>query len=580
MKKTIFCLLFAFSLYATTVAPTHAIVCSNCSTIIQQMIDYVRQGFQYAKDTITASQTTVTAVQQTLETVNNTILIPMRDAAALMVLMQSGDNIQNLILGSLGTDPLLIKNPEQYFKNKAVASLGASYNEIAAYRSVFGGSVLEALVKNSRYTYMDHSQKLQAIGSSQVPSIIQRNACTDEKLNQLAREDLMASNQQNDEMAFQARKAHFYNSFCVGDPARDPETAQALQALQRARPDIGGWDSWLALTSGDNQYARVTNLQLEIDKRAREVVEAAKTDYVIGGGIASLTNCTKEIETDLNGVPMSSGTCVAGEIKQAGSVLASTYKEVVETPMKLIRESFGTGAGSLISTAFNTLNIIKGISSSIDSMGGSGGGGQNNTSAPITSTSPAVQDLTNNQQAKTTLTSPAKRQLETHQTALNTLQTTDQNYISQINFYQSQLDSMKQCYDNLVTEFGIQSDQRVVAALDYYQSTTQSNTVLKNNLSQELGKISTAKTLVSNTISQINASNSSQEITSLFNTYQSTVESQGLPGITAAATRDGEYINFQGTVEQSMSQVGPLYGYKETCSSIRAQFEAQNYGGM
>lgn len=579
MKKIIVSLVFTLSLYTTTAAPTYAIFCSNCSTIVQQFIDYARQGLQYAKDAVSASQNTITAYQQTLETVNNTILIPMKDAAALMVLMKSGDNIQNLVLGSLGTDPLLIKNPEEYFKNKAIGTVEASLGDIAAYKSIYGDSVLSSLVASSRYQYSDYYARLKAISQSSIPSTVQTKACDDEMLSQLAREDVEVLGQPLDQAAYTARKQYFYNQFCAGNPQTDKNTAQALHLLQQARPSIGGWDAWLALTGGDNPYVKATQLKTEIDVKADQMKEQAKTDYIIGGGVKSLTKCNKYAENDINGNlygETTQGPCISEEIKQVSSAISSSYREALETPMKLIRDSFGTGAGSLITTAFSTINLLKGISNSLSSV--TGEEVSNNTGGTVTSTSPPVQNLTNDPQAKETLTSPAIKQLTSHQTALNNLQTIDQNYLNQIAYYQGQLDGVKACFDQLVQDHGVANDSRVVAAMNYYSGTSQTNTDLKNTLTQELSLIATAKTLVTETLSKIQASNSSEEIAALFTNYQNTVDSGNLPNSGAAALRDGEYITFQGNVEQSVSQNGAIYNFKQECSQIRQQLEWQAPG--
>lgn len=558
MQKIVVSLLFAISFYTATVAPTYAIFCSNCSTWVMQ-ID------QLVNESISAASNPVTSLQQTLATINDNILIPMRDAMSLIVLMKSGDSVQNLVLGSLGADPLLVRNPEQYLKNKALGSVDLSLGSLAATKSMYGDSLLSSLVASSRYEYASHETKLRALTQSSIPSIVQRNACDDTMLTQLAMEDVTVAGQPLDQTAFRERKQYFYEKFCTKDPLQDRATAQSLEALRQARPNIGGWDSWLALTGGDNQYAAASRLQTEIAKQAALKVEQAKTDYVIGGGIKSLTECKRYAENDINGNlygETSTPGCELEEIKQVSGVLASTYKEAIETPMKLIRDSFGTGAGSLIGTAFSTLNLLKGISSSLGSAtDGSSGGGSNNTGSTVTASSPPAQDLVNNPQAKQTLSSPVMAQLSAHMDSIQKLETVDSNFLSTITTYQGQLDAMKSCFQSI--------DVPDSEAMSFYDSETRKNTELRNTINQELELVSTAKTLLATTTNRINSSNSSEEIASIFDSYQAA--SQGLPGLTAGASREGEYISFQGKVRMSSSEDGGVYRHKQRCDMLRIQ---------
>lgn len=587
MKKTIFTTLLVLTIYMSGTAPSYAIFCSNCSTWAQQLIDYARQGLQYAKDVSTDFSSGITATQQTLDTVNNRILIPMRDAMTVMTVMKSGDNMKNLILGSMGVEPLLVKDPELYFKNKALSSVQANLGVISGQNSIYSGSVLASLVSANRYNYADVSTKLKAINQSSIPSTVQKNVCEDASLSQLAQEDVLASSEDGtlDEAAFNDRKRELYRALCTGDPATNLGLATTLQKIGEQRPDLGGWDAWLAVTSGDNAYRKTVDSQLVIDQKVQEVLERAKNDYTMGGGIRSLTECKKYAEEDINGNLMgetSSVPCVAEDIKQTGSTLLKAYNDAIGAPLNLMLASFGKGAGGLINSAFTSINLIQGISSAMDSMSGSAGssgGSRPNTTTTVVNTPPA-RDLASNPTAKETLSTPPKQQLLSHQDSLDYLDRTDRNYVAEIDSFQNRLATMKGCYDKLVLDYPqTQSDSRVTAAYSYQQSKTTSNGSLKTKLVEELGLIETTKGIISSALSTINSSQSSEEILAVFNSYQNQVDSQNLPNIMTRATREGEYATFKGENDQSVIEGGALHTHNNDCVSIRQQIETMNFNG-
>lgn len=589
MKKNILSAVLILTIYASGIAPTHAIFCSNCSQWSQQMLDYFRQGLQYAKDAATAAATPVTAAQQTLETVNNKILIPMRDAMTIVLIMKSGDNIKNLVLGSLGTQPLLIKDPAGYYKQRALGSIGVDLSILSRPNSVYDSSVLSSLINTNRYNQSSAASKLEAINRSTIPSSMQRKVCDDAVLTKIARDDVQASVQDGtlDESAYTDRKRELYRALCSGDPNTNPALAATLTKLASDRPDIGGWDSWLALTGGDNPYNRAVQSQGVISQKAQETVDLAKLEYTIGGGIRNLTTCKKYAENDLNGNlygETETPGCALEEIKQAASTINSTYLEAINAPIKLLQNTLGPGAGNLVNTAFTSINLIRGISSAMESVSGgsSGGGGAAPTNVPIgtVSTSTPVRDLTNNPTMRESLTTPPKQQLQSHLSSLSELERVDRSYLTDIPFYQNQLSVMKSCYDGLAQDYpNTASDPRTTSALAYYQSKSDANSTLQVRINTELELVATTRTLVTDTLNRITSSQSSEEILSLFNSYQNQVDSQNLPNFMSGGTRQAEYITFRGDIDQSLAEGGAVYNFKADCATIRQQIEASNFNG-
>ncbi len=567
-----------------TVQPANAIPVFDATNLAQNIKSWIVENYQLAKDTITASQGTITATQQTIETVNNKILIPMRDAAAILALMESGKYIENLILGSMGTQPLLIDNPGKYFKDRALSSTGVDLSILSRNTGFYDSSVLASLINTNRYNYADASTKLKAINRSSIPKTVQKQVCEDASLSQLAQEDVLASSDDGtiDEVALGDRKRELYRALCSGDPDTNPALATTLMKLGEQRPDLGGWDAWLARTSGDNAYNKTVQSQLVIATKAQEAIDLAKLDYTIGGGLKSLTECKTYAENDLNGNlygETSTPGCAVEEIKQVSSVLNSIYVEAMNAPTKLLQSAIGPGAGNLINEAFRSIHLIRGITGAVDSMTGSGTTNRN-AAAISPNTSTPVKDLANNPKAKETLSSPPKQHLLYHQNALDSLEKTNKDHSVYIGVYQNKLENTKMCFDKLIVDYPqTEGDSRVRSALDFYQTKTESNNALNSRLQQELSLVGTTKTLVSDTITSINNSQSSEEILSLFKNYQNRIDSERLPDLTAGATREGEYITFKMEVDGSTTDGGPLHTYNNDCASIRQQLDAMNFSG-
>jgi len=599
MKKSLFTLSLIALLYSTTAVPTYAIGCPQCSTFVQQFIDYARQGLQYSKDTISAYSNGITAAQQTAITINDTVVKPAKTAMTYIAIMKNGDNIRNLILGSVGTNQALLeKFPEVYLANKELNAIKAGLGDIAAQKSVYGDSVLNALVGQTRYNYADVSTKLRAANSTKLPSIAQNSACDETTLSNLAKEDIEISGQPLDQAAYSARKQYFYEKLCAKDPSRDEATAQALQTLTAARPEIGGWDSWLELTGGDNAWNSLAQSQTILATRATEIAEAARNDLNLGGGIRSLTACTGRAQADINGEPYSTASqapCISEEIKQVSSALSAPFNGQVVSPLKTLHASLGTG--TVMDAVFNTVSLIQNVSSIASSVTGSinevagtsGGGTVNNIPVINTVTKTYEKDLTNNTTKKEDIVRSPKTQLKLHADALVTLERLNQDFLSTITYHQGQLDTMKSCYDNLVRSYQdqVSNDPRVSSAYKYYggdtcayqqdQNCTGGQVVVNNTLRTQIRAEQTVaaatKAFVQDTRTKIDDSQSAEEVLSLFTNYMDQVESKGMPNTSTVANRDGAYIEFKGSVDQSVMQGGAIFNYKETCVTIDREIQ-------
>lgn len=589
MKKTILTLSLLVTLSTSDIQKTHAqYVVFDPQSLGQSLVDYAVQGSQLVKETISASVGTITATQQTLDTVNNTILKPMKDALTLMTIVKSGKNVENLITGGLGNEPLLVKNPELYLENKELGVLKASLGDIASQNSLYGDSVLDTLISSAKYKYSDSSTKLKVINQSSIPSIIQSEACDDETLSNLAREDVAVEGEPLDQAAFTERKNYFYDSFCKEDPKTNPVVASNLVALSAARPQVAQWDTWLASTAGDNAYTKSVLSQQVIDEKVNKTVATAQNDLNLGGGIRSITTCTKRATNSISGGGFEGGEapCLQEEIKQASSLLLDSYKKALGSPLDTLISSFGSGAGGLISSAFSTINMIKGVSDAFSSTAADADSPSSsssntatsfssfqNNSPRIVSTAAKEQNLRNEPAAKATLTDPAKKHLRTHGEQMVLLEATSRNYLSYTNVYINKLNNMKSCFDTLATYEEAKGNPSIDQANAYYAERLSQTNQLKGRIEQDIALVVIAKKLITDTLSTIEKSQSSEEILNAFNDYQNTVDTQNIPGITAGATREGEYTSYKGEVDQADALNGPLYSYNTTCTTLREKIE-------
>ncbi len=603
MKKIFSILLFISIVYSSDIQRTNALfgvgdIVFDPSSWAQSLIDYAIQGSQYASELVTQYGTTATSINTNLTMVNDTILRPLRDALTIAAIVTTGNNMQNLILGGMGNERLLITNPDQYLKNKANLSININLSNIAYQNSVYSNSILNSMISSVRST-SNINNTLASLSQSSIPSTVQRNLCTDAMLNKTAQDDVRKADGTYDQTDFTARKKVLYDTLCVGDPRTDPALAKRLMAVNQQKPSIGGWDTWLATTGGDNQYTRSVTASEAILKEAEAKRAAAQRDLTSGGGIKSQTRCDQRSSLDINGNPVTSATnpsiipCVNEAITKTSASLNALWNDTLGSPLKTLQNSLN-GSASIVGTAFNTIGLLAGIDQAFNTTANNLSGGNTShttNSAPVsysttvstqsnttvTSSSTYTQDLIQNPSIKTTITDPIKKLLSTDLAAISTLGTLDQNYLAEINLYEGQLSTLNNCYDGLVRDFSIPKDANFVS---FYTNKKSSTDALLSQITNELNSLPVATRLINETLTKINASNSTQEITALFNNYQNQSDSGAIPNAMSRATREGDYQRYKTTVEQDMGTNGSITSYTSQCSTIRSQQQSyNNYSG-
>lgn len=573
MKKNIIYLMLSLVIYSSNAIPAnaqYAVACVNCKSAIQGYFDQV-------KESLTAIFTGNTSVQQTLDTINNLVLKPMKDALTLAQIVKSGQMTKMLITASTGGDPLLVSNPKLYLQNKGIAVTQGGIDALYGQKGIYSNSIMNSIVNNSKTNNSGLDTKLKAINQSNIPRMTQVKICNDTTLSQMASSQVSVSGDN-----YSVVKSNLNNSLCVGNPDTDPALAQRLMAVSNKNSSL---DTFYAITSGDNAYTKGKLSQIAINDAANNAKARAEKDMV--GGIKSQTTCTKLA---------SNGLCLESTINQAASTLSKAYNDAIGSDLKTAIASFGSGAGSIIGTAFNAVSLFNQISSTGSALsatlGGGGGTGNNGqlgkVSIPGTTVIPSnsainiaytsstgyAQDLANNPQSKSTISGAPMELLNQHQKILVDLKKTDAEYVATINSYNSKLEEVRTCFDNILLDFpdNIQSsDPRLSPYRSFYIQKKNSNTDTLNKINVELGKITVTSTLITNTISTINNSNSTDEITATFKKYQDQVKNQSLPDINSGTTNVANQLQLASELQISTMDGGDIFNYKASCTALAQQ---------
>lgn len=577
MKKTIVYLILLVTICFSSPQKTYA------WGIVFDPTMYGKQIAQFIKETSIAISSGTTAVQETLDTVNNLVLRPMKDAMTLMQIVKNGQMVKTLVTASTGGDALLVSNPKLYLQNKGIAVTQGGVDALASQNGIFSGSVMNSVVAKAKIDNSSLANNLTAINQSNIPNIEKAKICNDSALSDMAKSQVSLSGGD-----YNTVKRNLNSSLCVGNPNTDPALAKRLVAVSNRSPSL---DTFYAITSGDNAYTKAQLSQIEISKQAELAKTMAAKDSA--SGVKSKTTCTKMA---------SNGMCIEDTINQTASVINKQYQDALGSDLKTAISSFGSGAGSIIGTAFNALSLFNGLTSTmqgvVGTVSGSGGSSGNSgtlgsvsipttTSLPTTtsinttysSSSGSSQDLINNAQARETISGAPKDLLKQHQKTLTDLKNTDNNYLTSINSYNSQLDSMKACYDNVLKKFPNDispEDSRIVAAMNFYNQHKKTNASLSSKVTAELNKIDFTYNLITNTISTIDNSNSTDEITKAFKNYQVTVRDQELPDISTGMNALTEQIQYAGDLQISTIDGGEIFNLNATCSGMGPAIVNQN----
>ncbi len=586
MKKTFTSIFFLVAVLFSTTQVTYAqyiVECPLCSKLQTQIPEF-------AEAIITAGASLSTQVNTYATFVKTVIQGPLQDALTAIAIANSVNNVKNLIQGGLGNQQLIKTSPSIYIGNKEKGAIAVNLNTVRQADGAYSNSILNAVT--GIYKNNDLETQLSSLSASSLPSIIQKNACTDTALTARAREDSLNNNGTVDNDAFNARKTQLYNTFCLGDPSKDPKLAQVLNTANEQDSSLCGTECFLRKISGDNPYARGQKVAILIAKNGQEEKQAAIDDLKSGGGIASQSVCPpgKRATTDAQGKPYANADqapCTVPEtVLTPSSVLSDQYKKAISSGDDTLKSTFGTGGISgLLASILGGINTFSralngGISFNItgSTLSGSGTGGSGGDST-------YEENLKGDGRTKSTITSPMSRALNSHASSLTDLTTTDSNYVKALDIYSGQLDEVKGCYDSLSSPrdprvaASSPQDPRAAAYMSFYQNKKSALDSTRSTIVTEQSLIGTTRNLISTTISKITASNSSEAISDIFNNYQNQVDTQNLPTQTTEPRRGGDYQIFVGAAQQDNLTGGVITTFRTQCQNIRAEQGNSSYSG-
>lgn len=497
--------------------------------------------------------TAATALNTQLLQYKITILDPLGDVLIAVAQLQTSNGIINLINGGFQGSSLIIGDPRAYVGQQGLAAVKIGLGAIASQNGPYSDTLLSSITNN--FKSFSLTSKLQSINQSAIPSIIQKNACDDATLSELAKEDVAVEGQPLDQAAYTARKQYFYDQFCKGD-ASNPTTATALQRLQAARPSIGGWDSWLALTvGGDNEYTKNIqgNQAVAEEERARE--EAAQQDYINGRGLISQKKCLVRAPTDGEGGAYANpedAPCISDVVLNPSGLLQDSLTKAENAGLDRLGNVQGWGA------LVQALTKITGLVNGARSSGGSASPTNTPTSNPVTTA--ATNDLANDPTTRATIVDPMNRLLDTAQQTLTELQSVDQQLLGQINLYGARLSDVKACYDEVSPNDG--------SFLAFYEDRSNILSELQTKVDSDTAGITAARDAIQALRNVLQTSQSSDQIQAAFFTYQNTAAS--LPDYTILAQRKADYATYKSKATADMGSSGQLTQFENRCESMRA----------
>ncbi len=576
MKKIFFTSILLLAITSSSTHKAHTLfgagdIVFDPAALVQMVKDYATQG-------VIGSGVMTSATLDVLSQVNRDVLTPMNSVLTLRAIISSNNGIQNLVRGTMGQEnALLVADPEEYLRNKSNGVTQQAIGSLTEQNGPYSDSVMANLIQRTRYQNRTLDDRIASINQSNIPAMEQKRRCTDAALSSQAEKDISNSSgsytQEEYRAAYTTRKKELSDALC-GDLS-DPNTRAALTAINKQNPSL---DSFLAMTSCDNEFCRSQRIEQEVEARKNQIAQAAVEDLKSGGGLRSVTTCTKRVATKIDGTKYETGDltapCVQEKITQTANSINESFKNSFDTikPQLATIGNSASGIMSVVGVAMNTLSLTQQIGSQlgVGSGGGTGTGG---------GTGGYTNDLLNDSSGKTNLTKTPLDFLSGQKTALGGLLGWQANHLTSIENEKAAMDTMLQCFERLSLDYpdNIIVNGPVVAARNfyntYYAREYNGSSSTRGKLLADQVRAQTEITLIDETISKINISQSTEEILSIFNNFQSTVKNQGLPeGISASAVEQGAYLIHKATLQESVD-VGNLNTFNQNCIDTRKDAE-------
>ncbi len=538
-----------------------AIFCSNCSQVALQVP-------QFAKEIINTGANVLSQIN-TYAPYLKIITDPIQNALIVVTILKQQSNTLNLVTGALGGQALLQSNPEQWIKNQGLNSVRINLNDITASNGIYSGSLLNNLVTTYR-AGSNITTQLQSLSNSSVPTLVQNNLCKDANLTAVAKNDVMKSDGTFDPGELSKRKTELYTKLCTGNPASNLALGRQLNEINKQRPDIGGWDTWLATVNGDNEYAKSVQASLVVaaDKEAKEA--GAKDDLNRGGGIVSPSVCKDAAaENDALGLAgVANLPCRMRELTNSSGAVSSAFQQAINAPLERLTNSFGGGILGSLSSLLATAATIKNAFGGLNIGGGSGGG--SNISRITAASSTPDQDLAGKPDDKKALVDPMVSRIDTYASHLDALEQAGNNLLMEVAIAENAATTIKNCFQKLIDDFSIATtSSEVQEGFSYRDSKLASLAAFRATVVQDKVAISEARTFVTETKTKIETSSSSEEIGALYNAFEAKITNKSIPSDSAHFERDSSYQSLKGDNQLDALDSGIVFRLNGQCTETR-----------
>ena len=472
-----------------------------------------------------------------------TILDPIANQLISSAIEGSSDNITSWVTGGFDGAPSLITgNPEDFIKKAGISAARRAIGDIPE-DSIFGDSLF-ATLKETYTGVNDIKSQIENLSKSDIPRLLQDKMCTDAALTALAINDVKDQNTGvYTASEVTARKTSLYNYACAGDPTTDPQLARKLNDLNTQNPNLSGMDGWYKLTvEGQNAYTRAQIAQDLVAKKVEADKDiATKENYGGGQNAVSEKECEVYEEvtwtTDPNDKvgPTEDQKCLQWKTITPGATVSTLFAKGQSAGLDRLTNIMGDGSLSSLLSGLAVAFTNNGSKNKAASPKAS------NMSVTVSSSRPIRQDLINDPARKDETLGTMMKQFDAYEETLNKLEGIDNSILADINAYQNKVTTGKTCYDDLVkNDPSKATDGRVTNAYTFYENRQSKIDVKKNSLVPEIRKIARAKSLNQQTITALKESNSTQEMSTIFKTYQAAVNSESLPRLGSEGARTGE----------------------------------------
>ncbi len=495
------------------------------------------------------------------ETFFTTIMGPIANALIANMLQNATQDIISWVNGGFSGDgPQLIQNPENFIKkaatNEARKALSAIPTTGALSDSAF------TTIKNSILSQnKDVGAKLKDTLTSQIPSTVQSNICTESRLTELSIERATNADGTYDTATALVEKEYLYGYFCSCDPGTDEECAVKLMDAYEQRRDLGGSRAWLQLTGGDNMFTKVYNANSLVAEQVATAKKLAENELYLGLGAVSETKCLDE-QSDGAGFTY----CKNSVVVNPGKAIQSAIETAVNAGTLRLTNIQGEGVLNSIFGALTQKLFSKGLNLGIAALSGG-----SNSSQTITSTAPPSNDLTNDPQRKESTVGAMSDYFKLIRKILTDLEGVDGEYRTVIRTYGAKVSQVKTCFDSLVAQGIVSSgDSRVVNANNYYYDRMNKITTAEGVINDDAVKIAAARDLINSTETTIQNTLSSQVISTTFHSYRKQYAQSGFPDNTTYTTRRTNFAKDKADTGRDTEGDSHL----DTCRQIESSYWA------